>query len=90
MAKSNLTSLNNFIEKFSGHEFWMGADVPKRSYHIAIYLVDGKVRTFVCPASPLRLLRKFQNLNVTIAGLISLWKVYSCFQKKIPLVLPYL
>jgi len=69
MAKSNLTSLNNFVEKFSGHEFWVGADVHKRSYHIAIYRVDGKVRTFVCPASPLRLLRKLQSLNGTIAGL---------------------
>lgn len=69
MAKSNLTSLNNFVEKFSGHEFWVGADVHKRSYHIAIYRVDGKVRPFVCPASPLRLLRKLQSLNGTIAGL---------------------
>ena len=69
MAKSNVTSLNNFVEKFSGHEFWVGADVHKRSYHIAIYRVDGKVRTFVCPACPARLLRKLQSLNVTIAGL---------------------
>lgn len=68
MAKSNVASLNKFVEQFSGHEFWSGVDVHKRSYHIAIYRVDGEVRTFVCPACPVRLFRKFQSLNVTIAG----------------------
>lgn len=69
MAKSTLTSLNIFVEAFSDHEFWVGADVHKRSYHIALYRIDGKVKTFVCRACPATLLQKLQDLNITIAGL---------------------
>lgn len=70
MAKSTLTTLSNFVEAFSDHEFWVGADVHKRSYHIALYRVDGKVQTFVCPACPSVLLEKLQSLNITIASLV--------------------
>lgn len=68
MAKSTLTTLSRFVEQFSDHEFWVGADVHKRSYHIALYRVDGKVQTFVCPAQPTPLLQILQALNISIAG----------------------
>lgn len=68
MAKTTLTTLRRFVEEFSDHEFWVGADVHKRSYHIALYRVDGKVQTFVCPAHPTTLLRQLQGLNISIAG----------------------
>lgn len=68
MAKTTLTTLRRFVEEFSDHEFWVGADVHKRSYHVALYRVDGKVQTFVCPAQPTTLLRQLQGLNISIAG----------------------
>jgi len=69
MAKSTLTSLRNFVEPFLDHEFWVGADVHKRSYHIALYRIDGKVQSFVCPACPSALLKKLQSLKIIIASL---------------------
>lgn len=68
MAKSTLSALSRFVEEFSDHEFWVGADVHKRSYHVALYRADGKVQTFVCPAQPASLLHTLETLNIAIAS----------------------
>lgn len=69
MAKSNFTSLDNFVEEFSGHEFWVGIDVHKRSHHVALYRIDGKSFTFVCSSDPQALVEKLTDLQIYIAAI---------------------
>jgi len=69
MEKCNLTKLQLFVKSFHDHPFYVGVDVHKRSYHVAIRRADGRVFTFVTEASSESLLGKLQRLNICIAAI---------------------
>jgi transposase len=52
MATNSLSRVEQFVEGFTDDYFWIGMDVHKRSYHIALLRADGKSLTLVSPASP--------------------------------------
>jgi transposase len=69
MEKSNLTKLQLFVKSFHDHPFYVGVDVHKRSYHVAIRRADGRIFTFVTGASPEYLLRKLKDLGIYAAAI---------------------
>ncbi len=69
MARENLTKLQLFVKAFCNHSFYVGVDVHKRSYHVAIRRADGKTFTFVAAACPEILLKQLQDLDVPIAAI---------------------
>ena len=64
MAKRILTKLQLFVKTFPDNPFYVGVDVHKRSYHVAVRRADGQTYTFVTGASPEGLLKKLQELDV--------------------------
>ncbi len=55
MARTSLSSVQQFVKGFETQPFFLGIDVHKRSYHLALRRADGKTVTLVCPADPLGL-----------------------------------
>lgn len=68
MAKYSLSSLQNFTSVHQSEPFWIGVDVHKRSYHIALLRADKKTITFTSTASPTTLVEQLQRLDIPIAG----------------------
>lgn len=68
MAKYSLTSLQNFVAAHQAEPFWIGIDVHKRSYHVAVLRVDNKTSTFTTTASPDVFIEQLQRLNISVAG----------------------
>ncbi|MBV1716116.1 MAG: transposase, partial [Desulfarculus sp.] len=52
MAKKSGTQLERFIMASVHQEVWIGLDVHKTSWHVAIFRADGQVCTFTTTASP--------------------------------------
>lgn len=68
MARNSLPNLVHFVEGYHDQSIWVGIDVHKRSYHVAILRADGKSVTFVSPPEPGILVRQLQELAVPIGG----------------------
>jgi transposase len=68
MAKYSLSRIEAFVSGFEEQPFWVGLDVHKRSYHIALRRSDGRSETWVAPASPEKLIKQALSLGVTIAA----------------------
>lgn len=68
MARYSLSALKTFIETYSSEPFWVGIDVHKRSYHLALLSAEGSTFTFTAPASPEGLTDQFTQLHLKIAG----------------------
>lgn len=68
MARNSVTSLGHFVDGYQEQPVWIGIDVHKRSYHVAILRADGKSVTFVSPPEPGILVRQLQELAVPIGG----------------------
>jgi transposase len=68
MATNSLSRVEQFVEGFAGHSFWMGMDVHKRSYHIALLRADGKSLTLVAPASPQFVVQLINRLAISVAA----------------------
>ena len=52
MAKYSLSALQSFLSTHQTEPFWIGLDVHKRSYHVALLRADEKTFTFTTVASP--------------------------------------
>lgn len=52
MAKYSLSRITNFLEACEGEDVFVGIDVHKRSYYVAIRREDGACETWVSPARP--------------------------------------
>ena len=70
MATHSLSVLHSFVAAFDSEPFWIGIDVHKRSYHLALLRADGKTLTFVAPACPEKLVEQFHHLKILIAGVV--------------------
>jgi transposase len=51
MAKMNLSRISSFVLDFEKSIFWMGIDVHKKSYSIALRRADAETLTWTSPAS---------------------------------------
>ncbi|NIN34422.1 MAG: IS110 family transposase [Gammaproteobacteria bacterium] len=68
MAKYSVSALQSFIAVHQTDPFWIGIDVHKRSYHIALLRADSKTFTFTSPASPDAFIEQLRWLNIRVAG----------------------
>ena len=69
MAKYSLSKLQGFIAGFEGHRFYVGIDVHKRSYHVALRRIDGRTLSWVAPASPEELIASFTPTEIRIGAI---------------------
>lgn len=70
MARYSLSSLQSFISTHLSEPFWIGVDVHKRSYHIALLRADNKTITFTTTASPEIFVEQLRRLNIRVAGVV--------------------
>lgn len=68
MATYSLSALKNFVGVHQSDPFWVGIDVHKRSYHIALLRADHKTFTFTTTASPDAFIEQFHGLDILVAG----------------------
>lgn len=66
MARTSLSSLHQFVAGFEQELFYVGIDVHKRSYHLALRRADGRALTQVTPASPSSVVALLTGLNIRI------------------------
>jgi transposase len=52
MVDKSITKLERFSKRVGGEPIWVGLDVHKSSYHVALVSGSGLSETFVCPADP--------------------------------------
>lgn len=69
MAKTNLASLEQFVSSFESHPFWIGIDVHKRSYSLALRRADERCLAWVGPADPKAVVEQIQRLGITVAAI---------------------
>ncbi len=70
MATNSLSRVEQFVEGFKSHPFWIGMDVHKRSYHIALLRADGKSLTFVSPSSPQFVIQLINRIAIHVAAVV--------------------
>jgi len=68
MAKTSISGLIKFIDADPNAKFWMGMDVHKRSYSIALLRTDDSIHTWTTPANPEELIKTIKKLNIHILG----------------------
>lgn len=69
MAEYSLSRNQSFITGFEHRRFYVGLDVHKRSYHVALRRLDGRTLTWVAPANPAQLADRLSHLGVTIGAI---------------------
>lgn len=70
MAGYNLSGLRKFVRGFEKEKFFLGLDVHKRSYHLALRREDGAAITWVSPPEPEALSELLEKLELRV-GLIA-------------------
>jgi len=70
MARTSVSSVQQFVKGFEAHPFFIGLDVHKRSYHVALRRMDGKTVTLVCPADPSGLVGVIQRLCIRVGSVV--------------------
>ena len=68
MARFSLSDLKRFLAVDPDSRFWMGIDVHKNSYHIALRRDDENIFTWSAPASPQKILEMIIDLQIPIEG----------------------
>ena len=68
MAKYSLSALQTFVSTHQSDPFWIGVDVHKRSYHIALLRADNKTFTLTSQASPEAFVEQIRRLAIPVAG----------------------
>lgn len=68
MAKYSLSKVRGFVEGWEAIGLWVGVDVHKSSYHVAIRRNDGHHLTWVCPSSPKNFVQFLLELGVPVHG----------------------
>lgn len=69
MADNKLAKMKAFVDHFPHHPVYMGLDVHKISYHVAVLRADGKVETLVMPADPTAVLKLISDLGAPLGAL---------------------
>jgi len=68
MVKLTISSVDRFVEGFHGQRFFVGIDVHKRSYSIALLRPDGMVKSWTTPANVEAVTHRLSSLPVRIAA----------------------
>lgn len=68
MARNSLSGLHQFVVGFERESFYVGIDVHKRSYHLALRRIDGRTITLVVPALPQAVVDLLDGLSVNIGA----------------------
>ena len=68
MAKMTISSVDRFVEGFHGQRFFIGVDVHKRSYSIALLRPDGMTKSWTTPADVETVTKRLSALPVRIAA----------------------
>ncbi len=68
MAEIKISSLHRFVEAFSGGKVWVGVDVHKRSFSVALLRPDGMIKDWTCPSDIKALTRTIRSLPVKIGA----------------------
>lgn len=64
----NVSGIDGFIKGFENGPWWVGVDVHKRSYAIAVHRGDGAVHSWTGPADPHRLIATLQRSGIIPCG----------------------
>lgn len=67
MAKPSLASLEQFVSGFESQPVWIGIDVHKRSYSLALRRSDERCLTWIGPANPKAVAEQIQRLGLAVA-----------------------
>lgn len=68
MASYSLSKVQSFVEGFATGGLWVGVDVHKRSYHVALRREDGHYLTWVGPADPKQFVQRLLDIGVVVHG----------------------
>lgn len=68
MAKNIISDLSRFIDADPHATFWMGLDVHKRSYSVALLRSDGMLHNWTAPADPMKLVESIKKMDNRIMG----------------------
>lgn len=66
MAKFKVSPVCQFVEAFSGDKVWVGVDVHKKTYSVALLRPDGMVKDWSCPADASKLTQTLSSLPVEV------------------------
>jgi transposase len=67
MVKQSIAKLDRFGALNEGEQIWVGVDVHKRDYHVALMSGSGLSETFVCSAKPEVFLGHLARLGLKVA-----------------------
>lgn len=71
MSRFSLSAVESFVAASHLSEpIWIGVDVHKRSYHVALLRSDSKTFTFVAPACPVTFIKLCRRLDIHISGVV--------------------
>ncbi|OEU68609.1 MAG: hypothetical protein BA863_16815 [Desulfovibrio sp. S3730MH75] len=68
MAKLTISSIGRFVEGFQGQRFFVGIDVHKRSFSIALLRPDGVIKDWTTPADVEAVTNRLTSLKIHIAS----------------------
>lgn len=68
MARNSLSGLHSFVFGFTHGLFYVGIDVHKRNYHVALRRSDGCTQSLVSPASPQSVVALLTGLDIQIGA----------------------
>lgn len=68
MVKLSVSSVHRFVEAFSNESVWIGVDVHKRSYSVALLRPDGMIKDWTCPADVVAFTQLIASLPVHIGA----------------------
>lgn len=68
MARNSLSGLQQFVTGFEQEHFYVGIDVHKRSYYLALRRADGRALSLVSPASPSAVVELLTGLSIRIGA----------------------
>lgn len=67
MAIKTVSALNEFVDAFRGQPFFLGIDVHKLTYHVALRRADGLTHAFGMPADPKALVQTVRRLGIRVS-----------------------
>ena len=67
MAGKSLSGLRGFVRSIGEEPVWIGVDVHKVKYHVALVTVGGSGRTWSCAADPKGFVKQLKELGIKVA-----------------------
>lgn len=68
MARLTVSSVHRFVEAFSNEKIWVGVDVHKKTFSVALLRPDGMIKDWSSPAEIASLTQKLSSLPVEIGA----------------------